>query len=78
MTRRSRQVQSPGVFQDVLRFLALALAGWTLMVGSVPSAEQSPTTLRSVPFVDPLEGKAFVVAYGPRGKSSLGEEVLTF
>jgi hypothetical protein len=62
----------------VLRSFAVALAGWTLMSGSAPGAEHGSNAAIGVPFIDPLDGKVFIVTYGPRGEPSLGEDVLSF
>jgi hypothetical protein len=75
---RSRQVQWSCPFQVALRSTVIALLGWTYLLGVAHAAAQSPGALNGAPFFDPLDGRVFVVDYGPSGKASLGEDVFSF
>ncbi len=78
MASRSGQVQRPSSSRVGRRCLAAALAAWSLLLGLAQAAEQGPGALNGAPLVDPLDGKVFVVDYGPSGKPSLGEDVFSF
>jgi hypothetical protein len=49
-----------------------------MLLGPAQAAGQGDGALNGAPFVDPLDGKVFVVAYGPSGQPSLGEDVFSF
>ena len=78
MATRSARVHWSDPFRGALRLIAIVLAGWTLLLGSAQAAGEGAGAPNGAPFFDPLDGKVFVVDYGPLGKASLGEDVFRF